>query len=117
MRFRIRKKKAASAAAAAADGGNRNAPSTAAVAAGAESADGGGGAVIAASPDRYGSENGTLPWVTFSALLLSCFSVTVACSWPVFSLNMLIIRLRKKKPSSGMIDCSCSFLSSKLRSM
>jgi hypothetical protein len=60
MRFRIRKKKAASAAAAAADGTNP-APSTAAVAAVAESADGGGGAVIAASPDRYGSENGTLP--------------------------------------------------------
>lgn len=59
MRFRIRKKKSASAAAAAATDGSRPVSSTAAVAAGAGSAGTGGGVVvIAASPDRYGTENG-----------------------------------------------------------
>uniref|UniRef100_A0ACD5UQP7 Uncharacterized protein n=1 Tax=Avena sativa TaxID=4498 RepID=A0ACD5UQP7_AVESA len=57
MRFRIRKKAAsATAPAAATDGSSRPASSTAAVAAGA---DGGGGVAIVASPDRYGSQNGS----------------------------------------------------------
>jgi len=56
MRFRIRKK-APSATAAATDGSSRPASSTAAVA--AAGPDGGAGAAIVASPDRYGSQNGS----------------------------------------------------------